>query len=135
MPLAEFTDAFSRGQRALNCSSRSYSPRSAAKIVDIPLKNKISVYKKEEVGQLVLSRKPHRNKTPMMQDRKHKKLKRLKPTFIKVEDRSTNIVFARRKGATMNIFLLPICFEVCTNTCTHFCLCIFNRKSLMKARG
>lgn len=70
-----------------------------------------------------------------MQDRKHKKLKRLNPPFIKVEDRSTNIVFARRKGVTMKIFLLPICFEVCTNTCTHFCLCIFNRKSWMKAKG
>lgn len=35
LPLAEFTDTYSRGQRALNCSSRSYSPRSAAKIVDI----------------------------------------------------------------------------------------------------
>lgn len=84
LPLAKFTDTYSRGQRALKCSSRRFT----AKIVDIALKNKISVHTKEEFDQLVLSRKPHRNKTPMMQHRKHEKLKKLKPPFIKVEDRS-----------------------------------------------
>lgn len=88
LPLAKFTDTYSRGQRALNCSSRGYSPRFTAKIVDIALKNKISVHTKEEFDQLVISRKPHRNKTPMMQDRKREKVKKLKPPFIKVEDRS-----------------------------------------------
>ena len=88
LPLAKFTEACSHAQSALNCSSRSYSPRFTAKIVDVALKSKISVNTKEEFDQLVQSRKPHRNKSPMMQDPKYQKLKNLKPPFIKVEDRS-----------------------------------------------
>lgn len=84
-----------RGQRAINCSSTSYPLQFTAKVVDIALKNRISVHTKDEFDQLIyhikserLRRNDHRNKILIMQARKLTNVRVLTAPLIKVEDLS-----------------------------------------------
>ena len=85
-------NTYSRGQRAINCSSKYFSLSVSydTKIVDIAEKNNISVYTKNEFYRLVQSEKRNRNELTELkaQRRKPAKIRELKPPFIKVEDQS-----------------------------------------------